>query len=86
MDLEEVELPGGEGRIVAINEASASRRKYNKGLVIPASSIRALGGVEFEEAGGVELTDGGRPKRHGAGRRLLLQASDMTRVAPGALI
>ena len=84
--MEEVESPGGEGRIVAINEASAPRRKYNKGLVIPASSIRTLGGVEIEEAGGGELTDGGRPKRHGAGRSLLLQASDVTRVAPGALI
>ena len=84
MDLEEVEFLGGEGRIVAIAEAPASRRKYNKGRVIPTNSIRILGGMEIAEAGGGELTGGGRPKRKGAGRRFLLQVPDVTRVAPWA--
>ena len=84
--MEEVELLGGEGRIVAIYEASTSRRKYNKGRGLPTNSIRILGGVEIEEAGGGESTDGGRPKRKETGRRFLLQVPDITRVAPGALI
>ena len=42
--------------------------------------------MDFEGAGGGELTDGGRPKREGAGRRFLFQVPDVTRVAPGALI
>ena len=81
-----MELLGGEGRIASIDEASAPRRKYNKGLVIPTNSIRILGGVEIEEAGGGESTDGGRPKRKETGRRFLLQVPAVTRVAPGALI
>ena len=85
MDLEEVELLGGEGRIVAIDEASASRRKYKR-RVLPNNSVRILGGVEIGGAGGGESTDGGRPKREEAGRRFLLQVPDLTRVAPGALI
>ena len=84
MDLEEVEFLGGEGRIVAIAEAPAPRRKYNKGRVIPPKPIRILGGMEIAEAGGGELTGGGRPKRKGAGRRFPLQVPDVTRVAPGA--
>ena len=85
----------GEGRIVVFDEASASRRKYKKGRVTPTNSICILGGVEIEEAGGGELTVGGRPKRKEAGRRFLLQAPDRTRgtfeleiqkrAAPGAL-
>ena len=42
--------------------------------------------MDFEGTGGEELTDGGRPKREGAGRRFLLRLPDVTRVAPGALI
>ena len=93
---EEVELLEGEGRIVVFDEASASRRKYKKGRVTPTNSICILGGVEIEEAGGGELTVGGRPKRKEAGRRFLFQAPDRTRgtfereiqkrVAPRALI
>ena len=51
MDLEEVEFLGGEGRIASIAEVPASRRKYNEGRVIPANSIRILGGVEIEGFG-----------------------------------
>ena len=51
MDLEGVELLGGEGRIVVVDEASASRRKYIKGRAIPTNSICILGGVAIEEAG-----------------------------------
>ena len=67
-----------------------------KGRVVPTNSICILGGVEIEEAGGGELTVGGRPKRKEAGRLFLLQAPDRTRgafeleiqkrVAPGAPI
>ena len=81
---------------MVIDEASAPRRKYDKGRVIPTNSICILGGVEIEVAGGGKLTVGGRPKRKEAGRRFLLQAPDRTRgsfeleiqkrVAPGTLI
>ena len=96
MDSGEVALLGGEGRIAVIDEASASRRKHNKGWIIPNNSICVLEGVEIEEAGAGELTDGGRPTHRETGRRFLLRAPDRTRgtvgreiqrrVAPGALI
>lgn len=96
MNSEEVELLGGEGRIGVIDEANAPRREDKKGRIIPNNSICIFGGVEIEEAGAGEITDGGRPKHKETGRRLLLQVPDRTRgtlereiqkrVAPGALI
>ena len=96
MDSEEVELLGGEGRIAVMDEAPAPRRKYKQGRITPNNSICILGGVEIEEAGTGELTDGGRPKHKETGRRFLLQVPDGTRgtfeheiqkrVASGALI
>ena len=89
MDSEEVELLGG-------------RRPYcgnRRGVRVPpkvTNPICILGGVEIEEAGAGELTDGGRPERKETGRRFLLQAPNRTRgtseraiqkrVAAGALI
>ena len=96
MDSEEVELLGGEGRIAVMDEAPAPRRKYKEWRITPNNSIRILGGVEIEEAGTGELTDGGRAKHKETGRRFLLQVPDRTRgtsereiqkrVAPGTLI
>ena len=95
MDLDEGELLGGGGNIVVIDEALASRRKYNKGRVVPTSKICIFGGVEIKPEEGGDAS-GGRPKYVETGRCFMVRIPDRTRetfereikkrVAPGTLV
>ena len=96
MDTEADEMLGGAEKVVVIDEAFLSRRKYNKGRVIPTHQICILGGVEIEKVEGGEAVSGRRPDFRETGRCFLVQIPDRTkatfeehikkRVCPGTLV
>ena len=92
-------LGGGAsgGRVVVIGEASAARRKYNGGRVIPTHERYVLGGVEIEPCDEEDEDEGGgRPRYKETGRCFLVEIPGRAaeffiheiapRVEPGTLI